>query len=303
MRLSRNDVPSPISGRDMTPFLHPLFAEEGLPQAPVKLISIFGFEINNSMIAAGIASLVVIVVIQIAMRAPKLVPTGLQNVVEWIVELMSNFLESIMGRDTMRRGFWFFGGLLVFIFAGNFMGLIPGVGTYGYGHGQGWDFKVNQPFLRGANANDNLTAAYTAIFFFMWFYWCIRQIGLRGVLFDIFGSKVKFPNPLLNGLFIGIFFFVGLMEVFSILVVRPIAFTFRLYGNIYGGESFLDTIYRTAPNHLLATLFMIPGYMWEFVVAFVQAFVFFILTAVFTGILTNSNAHPTVDDPEGKSAH
>jgi hypothetical protein len=38
-------------------------------------------------------------------------------------------------------------------------------------------------------------------------------------------------------------------------------------------------------------------------VAFVQAFVFFILTAVFTGILTNSNAHPTVDDPEGKSAH
>jgi len=283
----------------MSLFSHPIFADEGLPQAPVRLFSVDGFEINNSMIAAGIASLIVIVIVQVAMRAPKLIPSGLQNLVEWLVELMSDFLESIMGRDTTRRGFWFFGGLLVFIFAGNFLALVPGVGTFGFGHGQGWDFKVTQPFLRGANANDNLTAAYTAIFFFMWFYWCFRQIGVRGVLFDIFGSKVKFPNPILNLIFILIFFFVGLIEVFSIIVVRPIAFTFRLYGNIYGGESFLDTIYRTAPNHFLAGVFLIPAYMWEFVVAFVQAFVFFILTAVFTGILTNSSAHADTDDPKG----
>jgi len=237
--------------------------------------------------------------VQVAMRAPKLIPSGLQNFVEWIVELMSNFLESIMGRETMQRGFWFFGGLLVFIFAGNFLALVPGVGTFGYGHGEGWGFKVTQPFLRGANANDNLTAAYAAVFFFMWFYWCIRQIGVGGVLKDIFGSKVKFPNPILNLVFILIFFFVGVVEVFSIIIVRPIAFTFRLYGNIYGGESFLDTIFRTAPNAFLATIFLIPGYMWEFVVAFVQAFVFFILTAVFTGILTNSSAHDDKTDPKG----
>jgi F-type H+-transporting ATPase subunit a len=287
----------------MSLFPHPVFAEEGLPQAPVKLISVFGFDINNSMVAAGIASLVVIIVVQIAMRSPKLIPSGLQNFVEWIVELMSNFLESIMGRETMERGFWFFASLLVFIFAGNFLALIPGVGTFGFGHGEGWNFKVTQPFLRGANANDNLTAAYAGVFFFMWFYWCFRQIGVRGVLFDIFGSKVKFPNPILNFVFILIFFVVGLVEVFSIIVVRPIAFTFRLYGNIYGGESFLDTIFRTAPNAFWATLFLIPGYMWEFIVAFVQAFVFFILTAVFTGILTNSSAHAPSDKSDGKDGH
>ncbi len=285
----------------MSLVFHPVFAEEGLPRAPVPLVSIFGFEINNSMIAAGIASVIVIVVVQVAMRAPKLVPSGLQNLVEWIVELMRDFIESITGRETMQRAFWYFGGLFVFIFAGNVLGLVPGVGTFGYGHGEGWDFKVTQPFLRGANANDNLTAAYTAVFFFMWFYWCIRQIGVRGVLFDIFGSKVKFPNPILNFVFVLVFFFVGLIEVFSIIVVRPIAFTFRLYGNIYGGESFLDTIYRNAPNAFLATLFLIPGYLWEFVVAFVQAFVFFILTVVFTGILTNSSAH--MDSKDSKGAH
>src|ERR1700722_8166996 len=107
----------------------PLFAEaEGLPAAPVKLFSIDGFEINNSMIAAIIASIVVIVVVQVAMQAPKLVPAGLQNVVEWIVESLSDFIESITGRETMLRGFWYFGGLFVFVFAENLLALLPGVG-------------------------------------------------------------------------------------------------------------------------------------------------------------------------------
>lgn len=275
----------------------PLFAEEGLPAAPVTLFSIYGFEVNNSMIAAVIASIVIIVVVQIAMRAPKLVPSGLQNVVEWMVESMSNFIESITGRETMLRAFWYFGGLFVFVFAENLLALLPGVGTIGFGHGEGWDFQVTQPFLRGANANANMTAAYAAIFFVMWFYWCIKGIGFGGVLKDIFVSKVKFPNFALNFVFLLLFFVVGLMEALTILFIRPIAFTFRLYGNIFGGESFLDTIYHTAPNHFLATLFLIPAYMWEFVVAFIQAFVFFILTVVFTGILTNSHG-PSGDHKE-----
>jgi F-type H+-transporting ATPase subunit a len=79
------------------------------------------------------------------------------------------------------------------------------------------------------------------------------------------------------------------MEVLVIVGVRPIAFTFRLYGNIFGGESFLDTIYHTSPNYFWACFFLTLAYMWEFVVAFVQAFVFFILTVVFTGILTNTD--------------
>jgi F-type H+-transporting ATPase subunit a len=284
----------------MSLLFHPIFAEEGLPAAPVKLFSVEGFEINNSMIAAIITSIIIVIVVQVAMRAPKLVPDGLQNGVEWVVESLSNFIESITGRETMLRGFWYFGGLFVFVFAENLLALLPGVGTIGYGHGEGWNFKVTQPFLRGANANANMTAAYAAIFFVMWFYWCIRGIGVGGVFKDIFGSKVKFSNFFLNALFALLFFAVGLIEVATILFIRPIAFTFRLYGNIFGGESFLDTIYRSTPNHFLATLFLIPGYMWEFVVAFIQAFVFFILTVVFTGILTNSGAHGPDDDHKPK---
>jgi F-type H+-transporting ATPase subunit a len=270
-------------------FVAPIFAQEGLSKAPVTLFNVAGFGINNSMISAAIASLIVIIFVQVAMRSPQLIPSGMQNFVEWIVELMVNFLDSLLGHETTLRGFWYFGGLFVFIFLCNLLALFPGVGTIGWGHGQGWNFVVDQPFLRGANANDNLTAAYAAVFFFMFFYWCIRQLGFGGFLFHIFGSRVKFSNPIANMVFIFIFFMVGWVEVFSIFIVRPIAFTFRLYGNIFGGEYLLDSMYKMAPN--FAFILLVPFYFYELLVAFVQALVFFILTAAFTGMFTNAGDH------------
>ncbi len=265
-----------------------------MTQKPVELFNIGGFGVNNSMVAEALACALVVGVIQIGMRAPKLVPTGMQNFVEWTVELMSDFIESLAGRQTMERGFWFFASLFIFILAENTLALLPGFGTFGWGHyvGEGksiWDFEVTQPFLRGANANVNVTAAYAAIFFFMYFYWCIRQAGVGGSLWHIFGSKVHFPNVVLNWTFIVVFFLVGWIEVLSIVIIRPIAFTFRLFGNIYGGEFLLDSMYKLAPN--FAFIILVPFYFYELLVAFVQAFVFFALTAAFTGMITNAGDH------------
>jgi F-type H+-transporting ATPase subunit a len=221
-------------------------------------------------------------------------PSGIQNFVEWIVESMSNFLEMLLGRATTRRGFWYFGGLLVFIVLGNLLALVPGVGTIGWGHVINNHFEVTKPFLRGMNANDNLTAAYSAIFFVMFFYWCIRAAGVGGSLFHIFGPKVRFKNIFADWTFILIFFAVGWVEVLTILFVRPIAFTFRLYGNIFGGEYLLDSIYKMAPNFAFLTL--VPFYFYELLVAVVQAFVFFVLTAAFTGLITNESNHTSHED-------
>ena len=263
---------------------------EGLTKYPVPLFSIGGFPITNSMISEVIVTCIIIAVIQVAMRAPKMVPTGMQNFIEWIVEAMSNFLELLLGRETMRRGFWYFGGLLIFIVLGNLLALVPGVGTIGYGTTVNGHFEVTKPFFRGMNANDNLTAAYSAIFFVMFFYWCIRQTGVGGSLFHIFGPKVRFKNVAADLLFMSIFFVVGWVELLTILFVRPIAFTFRLYGNIFGGEYLLDSIYKMAPNFSFLTL--VPFYFYELLVAVVQAFVFFVLTAAFTGLITNTSSHP-----------
>jgi F-type H+-transporting ATPase subunit a len=53
-------------------------------------------------------------------------------------------------------------------------------------------------------------------------------------------------------------------------------------------------MYRMAPN--FAFILLVPFYFYELLVAVVQALVFFILTAAFTGIFTNAddsteNAH------------
>lgn len=267
---------------------------EGLTKYPVPLFDIGGFQFTNSMISEIIVTLLIIVFINIAMRSPKLVPTGAQNFVEWIVESMNNFLELLMGRSTTKVGFWYFGSLLIFIALGNLLALFPGVGTVGFGHGTNiWNFEVTEPFLRGMNANVNLTAAYSAIFFVMFFYWCFRAVGVGGSVMHIFGPKVTFKNPLANGLFILIFFLVGIVELLTILFVRPIAFTFRLYGNIFGGEYLLDSIYKMAPN--FAWISLVPFYFYELLVALVQAFVFFVLTAAFTGIITNDTSHAGED--------
>jgi F-type H+-transporting ATPase subunit a len=130
----------------------------------------------------------------------------------------------------------------------------------------------------------------------MFFYWCIRGVGLWGSLVHIFGPKVKFPNVFANIIFGLIFFLVGWIEIVSIFFVRPIAFTFRLFGNIFGGEFLLDTIYHMAPN--ISFLTLVPFYFYELLVAVVQAFVFFVLTATFTGLIANQPDH---GDSENKT--
>jgi F-type H+-transporting ATPase subunit a len=277
----------------MSLFPSPILAD--LTKAPVPLFSIDGFRVTNSMVSEVIVTCIIVAVIQFAMRAPKLIPSGLQNLIEWMVESMSNFLELLMGRETTARGFWYFAGLLVFIVLGNVLALVPGVGTFGWGHGTNiWNFEVTKPFFRGSNANDNLTSAYSAIFFVMFFYWCIRAAGVGGSLFHIFGPKVRFKNIFADGIFIVIFFIVGWVDVITILFIRPIAFTFRLFGNIFGGEYLLDSIYKMAPNFAFLTL--IPFYFYELLVALVQAFVFFVLTAAFTGLITNTSNHSPDED-------
>jgi F-type H+-transporting ATPase subunit a len=72
---------------------------------------------------------------------------------------------------------------------------------------------------------------------------------------------------------------VGWLEVVSILF-RPISLSFRLFGNVYAGESILEAMSNMVPA--LSWLLPIPFYFMEVLVGLVQAMVFMLLTAVFT---------------------
>jgi len=253
---------------------------EALPLHAVPLVRIGKFGITNSMLVTWIVAAGVIILAQTAMRNPKRIPGRRQNFWEWLVEGLYNFLEGIVGRKLVQKTFWFFATLFIFILFVNWFGLIPGVGTIGWGH---YDpttgfFHVDRPLLRGGNADLNMTTAMAAVFFVLWIIWAIQANGVGGFLLHLFGPKGE-TTGFLKVIMVVIFFLVGWLEVISILF-RPVSLSFRLFGNIYAGESTLEVMSRMVPA--LSWLLPIPFYFLEILVGIVQALVFMLLTAVFT---------------------
>ena len=254
--------------------------EPAVPLKPAELVHVGKFAITNSMLVTWIVAAGIIVFAQLATRKIKPIPSGAQNFWEWLVESLYNFLESIIGRDLVKKTFWFFATIFIFILFVNWFGLIPGVGTIGWGHHDPATgvFHIDRPLLRGGNADLNMTFAMAMIFFLLWIVWAIQANGVGGFLLHLFGPKGE-TSGFLKIMMIVIFFMVGWLEIVSILF-RPISLSFRLFGNIYAGESILEAMSTMVPA--LSWLIPIPFYFMEILVGIVQALVFMLLTAVFT---------------------
>jgi F-type H+-transporting ATPase subunit a len=215
------------------------------------------------------------------------VPDGSQNFIEWLVEGLYNFLESIIGHELVKKTFWFFATIFILILFSNWFGLVPGVGTIGFGTPTGpySISEVSRPLFRGANADLNMTLAMSMMFFLMWTIWAFQANGFGGFILHLFGPKGE-TSGALKVLMVIIFIIVGLLEVVSILF-RPIALALRLYGNTYAGENMLEQMSNLVHNpvwlhNVCAVLIPIPFYFLEVLVGIVQAMVFMLLCAVFT---------------------
>jgi F-type H+-transporting ATPase subunit a len=250
------------------------------PDAPRFQLPGTPLVVTNSMIVTWLVALGIIIFARYATSRMKDVPEGAQNFWEWLVESLHDFLESIIGRELVRKTFWFFATVFIFILFTNWFGLIPGVGTIGWGtpNAQGGLTHISEPLLRGVNADLNMTFAMAAIFFVCWVVWALQANGPGGFILHLFGPKGD-TTGLLKVLMIVVFILVGFLEVVSILF-RPVSLSFRLYGNIYAGENMLESMASIVPA--LAWLIPIPFYFMELLVGIVQALVFMLLTAVFT---------------------
>jgi len=257
--------------------------EHRLPPKAVEIGRIGAFPITNSMLVSWLVALGLIVFAQLATRKMKEVPDGAQNFWEWMVESLHNFLEGIIGPQLVRKTFWFFATIFIFILFSNWLGLIPGVGTIGWGVHDQHGFRVSEPWFREANADLNMTFAMALIFFACWTVWAIQANGPIGFLLHLFAPQGD-STGLLKLLMIVVFIAVGFLEVFSILF-RPISLSFRLYGNIFAGGLMLETMARLVPGWIGSIILPIPFYFMEVLVGFVQALVFMLLTAVFTMLI------------------
>jgi F-type H+-transporting ATPase subunit a len=252
--------------------------EHALSQKAIDIAWPLGIPVSNSMIVTWIVALALVIFARAATRRMHQVPSGTQNLMEWLVEGLYSLLEGIIGRHLVRRTFWFFATTFIFILAANLAGLIPGVGTVGWGHQTDHGFTIDQPLFRGANADLNLTLGMALVFFACWIVWAVQEVGPRGIVRELFAPKGDTTGPL-RALMAIVFVAAGCLEIVSILF-RPVSLSFRLYGNVFAGESMLETMATLVPG--FGWLLPIPFYFMELLVGVVQALVFMLLTAVFT---------------------
>jgi F-type H+-transporting ATPase subunit a len=268
-----------------------------LPAYAEDLFEIGPIAITNSIIAVWIVAALLIVVAQIGTRNLHMVPRRVQNFVEWLVESLFGFFEGILGYKLAKKTFWFLGTVFILVLFSNWFGLVPGIGTVGWQLPEGDGVTPGnyyEPFLRGANADLNLTMAMAMTFTVMWFWWAITEIGVKNFLAHIFAPKGEF-NGIVLILMGAIFLFVGLIEVLSI-AIRPVALMFRLYGNVFAGESMLETMAHMGLPGFLMWLPPLPFYFLELLVGLVQALVFSLLCAVFIQLMCEHEHDDEHDD-------
>ena len=265
------------------------FAEDVAPSA-AKLIDFGGgWAITNSMFTGWMISGLLVALVLYLVGTPRILPTKGQAVVESLIEALRDLLEPIVGKKAFPLAFPILVTFFLFILFHNWMGLLPGVGTLGWGTTDAaGHFHLTRPLIRPHNSDFNGTIALALISFGAWLIIVFKIAGPKLILWDLFGNKAEkkeTPGWLYPVLAL-VFLAVGLIEVFSI-AIRPFTLSVRLFGNVFGGE-----------NLLHGTGFFFGFYFMELLVGLIQALVFTLLTSVYIGLLCNHG-----DDHAEDAAH
>lgn len=227
------------------------------------------FPVTNTLFVSWLTVLILISLSYLATRKLQLVPSGLQNVLELVIETgYSQVSELAQSRTKV-----FFPIVMTFflyILLSNWLGLLPGFNTIGFFHQTNGRVEFT-PLLRSINSDLNMTLALALTSAVLTHAFAIKYLGLKNYL-----QRWVSLNP--------IFLFVGLLEIVSELT-KIISLSFRLFGNIFAGEAALATV----SSQIFAFLVPLPLYLLELVVGFVQAVVFMMLTLVFMVLLTEKH--------------
>jgi F-type H+-transporting ATPase subunit a len=230
------------------------------------------FEIRNTLIMAWITMVILIGTATIGrMRGYKTVPGRFQSLLEMVVEGLFDFFDSILqDRKLTRKVFPMITTFFLFIIIGNWLGIVPGVGSItveGMHNGHAMDL----PIFRSMNADVNVTLAFSLISVIATQVLGVTTIGILPHLGKYFVAPWKSPI----GTFVGLLEFLGEFT-------RLISFTFRLFGNIFAGEVLLVVV-----SFLIPYLIPVPFLGLEIFVGFIQALVFCLLTLAFIKMSTS----------------
>lgn len=228
-----------------------------------------------------------------------LVPRGVGNVMEAILEMLYNLTEGTAGKYA-RMIFPWFATIMIYVLIANLLKLVPGfesIGVLHESHGEGghhieplagnWYLFTHEegehilaPFFRGISVDLNFTAALAIISVVM-----IQVVGVRaqGAAYfsKFFNTRRMFKVPFFGAMD----FLVGLLELIS-EISKILSFAFRLFGNMFAGIVLVAIV-----AGLLGRFSILPAMvmLFELFVGVIQAFVFGMLTMVFMAQATQGH--------------
>lgn len=217
------------------------------------------YTVTNVTLWLALAAIAVIFVFVIGSSARKVIPTRMQSVGEVAYSFVHNMVEDVAGHDGAKY-FPMIMTLFVFILFANMLGLLPGSFT------------------------PTTHIAVTAVLGFGVFFF-VTLLGFYKHGFHFLGLFWMSDAPLVLRPIIAV------IEVISYFV-RPVSHSIRLAGNIMAGHAVMKVFAAFAPMILISTgigvlvtpasILAITGiYALEVLVAFIQAYVFTILTCVY----------------------
>ena len=204
----------------------------------------------------------------VASRNLQLVPRGLQNFFEVVLEQFQQMIDDVMGHEG-RKYLPLIATLGLFILTANLMSLVPG--------------------LAGPTSNLNTNGACALIVFLAYHWIGVRKQGLMPYLAHFAGPV---PLPLKPLMFV--------IEVISHLA-RPLSLTLRLFGNIVGldgliGWALSGSVAGAVVGGIggIVTIVFTVGFLYplKILVAFLQAFIFVMLTMLYiSGAIEEAEHH------------
>jgi F-type H+-transporting ATPase subunit a len=213
-----------------------------------RLFTFFGAFLGHSQGAILVshtllAALLMVVVAIVSVQGMKLVPRGLQNVMEVYLEGVINMGAGVFGEERARKYLPLIATIGLFVFVSNMMGIIPG--------------------FESPTSNINLTLALALIVFIYYNFEGIRTQGFVHY-FAHFMGPVKILAPLMFPI-----------EIIS-HISRIISLSFRLMGNVKGDDMFLMVLLMLVP-----WIVPLPAFFLLFFFGILQTFIFMILTYVY----------------------
>jgi F-type H+-transporting ATPase subunit a len=240
-----------------------------VPLLPEVLFSLGGLPVTNTLLTSWIVVISLVLFAILATRRMEMVPRGIQNLAETIIEVLLGLGEQVAGARA-RSFLPLVATLFLFILFSNWIGILPGVGTFQIG---------GHAVFRSANSDLSITAAMAIIVFF----W-VQISGMRADLKTYF-TKFLWPPG------------IGQLEIISEFS-RPLSLALRLFGNILAGFILVEVMLQIVPIGVPAIFLAL-----ELGVGLIQALIFAILTLAFLSLATSHGGHEEGHAEAEHSAH